>query len=189
MFAFRERSLALPAGHPVHYKPIVPAAGIFRSSAKWASLVLSFPERKNAPVAFTLCTHFPPQKLQPSCLQEVPHTLEFSEKVTAVFPDTSALFAHFSAQERKSTPLLSSAPALFCEIYRGIPENRVALLSVKILGYSAQEPRLCRPQPQESRGVHCLTRLSAVDVDSQWCYTPSRLQIVTEEKKCVDSPI
>jgi hypothetical protein len=37
--------------------------------------------------------------------------------------------------------------------------------------------------------ARCLPLRSTVDVSRQWCYTPTRLQIVTEEKKCVDSPI
>jgi hypothetical protein len=44
------------------------------------------------------------------------------ERITSAFPVTSGRFVRPSVPERKSTPSLSKACALFCECYRGVQE-------------------------------------------------------------------
>ena len=54
------------------------------------------------------------QKFQPPYFQRLPHSLKVARSRTQAFPIASALFVRSFAQERKSTPLVSSTCALFC---------------------------------------------------------------------------
>lgn len=60
-----------------------------------------------------LRTLLPEQKLQPAHFQLLTHSLMHAKNVTAAFPITSTLFLRSFAPERKSTPLVSCACALF----------------------------------------------------------------------------
>jgi hypothetical protein len=59
------------------------------------------------------------QILQLAYFQSPTHSLPHTQNVTTAFTITSPLFVRSSAQERKSTPLVSCACALFREMYRG----------------------------------------------------------------------
>src|SRR5579862_2717007 len=50
---------------------------------------------------------------RPLHFQHLAHSFTSAKNITLAFPFTSALFLHSFAQERKSTPLLSCACALF----------------------------------------------------------------------------
>src|SRR5579862_8325642 len=85
-----------------------------RSSANFGNT------RKNAPFIFSsLRTLFPTPNPQTSHLHPLADSFKYSKDVTPAFPVTSALFPRSFAQERKSTPLLSSACARFCR-YVGV---------------------------------------------------------------------
>jgi hypothetical protein len=67
-----------------------------------------------------LRTLFPAQKVQAPYFQLLPHSLKSAQNITPPFTATYALFARSWAQERESTPLFSSACALFCKNLRGV---------------------------------------------------------------------
>jgi hypothetical protein len=72
--------------------------------------------RNVVPCAFNnLRTLFATRKLQPSSFQEFRDSFTHRKNITPALPVTSALFLRSSTQERKSTPLFSYIPALFCE--------------------------------------------------------------------------
>ncbi len=60
-----------------------------------------------------LRTLWPTRNLQPTYFQSPTHSLQRERKLTHLFTITSPLFVRSSAQERKSTPLVSCACALF----------------------------------------------------------------------------
>jgi len=73
-------------------------------------------EHKNPPfVLNTLRTLFPARKLQPSHSHKLAQSFIHNKNVTTAFTITSPLFLRSFVQERKSTPLLSGACALFRE--------------------------------------------------------------------------
>jgi hypothetical protein len=95
--------------------------------------------RRSEPLAKTsvfnkLRTLLPAQKLQPAYFQSPTQSLTHTKNITAAFPVTSALFIRSFAQERKSTPLFSSAYARFCRKW-GYLQNSVRILTVNILYY------------------------------------------------------
>src|SRR5580698_8277872 len=77
----------------------------------------------------TLCSS---QILQLAYFQSPTHSLPHAQNITTAFTVTSTLFVRSLAQERKSTPLVSCACALFREMYRGGLRN--------MLPNSAREP-------------------------------------------------
>jgi hypothetical protein len=193
MFAVRDRPPGSCANHAAlrrYFRSVTLTARHANAVATCPTALSLRAERRNTLFAFsTLPTLFLAQKLQPSLFQQVPHFLNSGENATAVFTATSALFARPSARERKSTPLLSFACALFRENIGGTPiatERRPTLEEVAAApDHRGQTPERSQisgqspPQPWRRR----------VDLASQWCYTPTRLQIVSKEKKCVDLPI
>jgi hypothetical protein len=72
-------------------------------------------ESQTPPSVFNrLPTLLPEQKFQHLYFHSLPHSLQYDQNVTPVFPTRSALFLRSCAQERKSTPLFSCACARFC---------------------------------------------------------------------------
>jgi hypothetical protein len=127
MFAFRSCPSALLAGHS---GPVPPATRIPQSATS-ASLDAQALHFSSAPGAERISSpvHFQQVTLSLSRFQYSNHRLfnHFStllytrKKLTHCFSVTSTLLLRSFAQERKSTPLLSGACALFCENLRGYP--------------------------------------------------------------------
>jgi hypothetical protein len=85
-------------------------------------------ESQNRPFLFNrLRTLWPPQNPLAAYFQSPAPSLAHKQNITTAFPTTSALFVLSFAQERKSTPLLSSACAQFCGKW-GYRENLVRKL-------------------------------------------------------------
>ena len=79
-------------------------------------------ERQNQPfVSSSLRALFLAENLQPSSFHALPHSFARRKNVTPTFQVTSPLLPRSLAQERKSTPLLSCACALFREKGGGVP--------------------------------------------------------------------
>ena len=198
MFAFQACPSALLADHSASRRP-VPLAARTPRLANSAHLHVqaqrssSAPgtERISSPLYFQQVVHSSSRaKRYNHLLFSSFNTLSRTRKnLTPLVSSTSTLFVRSFSQEGNSTPLLSNACGLFCG-YVGVRETKYkALLSTRSGEYPSK--RKCpRGEPRRSLGEGpCLTRRSTVDVRRQWCYTPTRLQIVTEEKKCVDLPI
>jgi len=76
------------------------------------------------PVFSSLRVLFPAQRLQPTPNHSVARSSLRRKSLTLIFPMSSTLREHSSAPERNSTPLFSSACALFRKTHRGTPEIR-----------------------------------------------------------------
>ena len=90
-------------------------------------------------VLSTLRTLFLAPERQPSPFHAFRNSLTHRKNITIAFPVTSALFVRSFAQERKSTPFLSCACALFCR-YVGVARARNMLRSVPLSGRIARNP-------------------------------------------------
>ena len=87
----------------------------------------------------SLRTLFSAPKLQPSPFHAFRDSWTHRKNITIAFPVTSALFVRSFARERKSTPLLSWACALFCG-YVGVARTRNMLRSAPLSGRIARNP-------------------------------------------------
>jgi hypothetical protein len=133
MFAFRARSSAIHTGHPAPHAQSLPSYVACNSradrdenrvpspSTRRALFVRSFTqERKLTPLpSMKRVSSRLKYVRQPIYLQLVADSLKQLKIVTPTFPTLSTLFARSFTKERKSTPLLSSACALFVKTTRG----------------------------------------------------------------------
>src|SRR5579862_9072182 len=75
-----------------------------------------FEQERETPsfILSSLRTLFLALKLQPLHFQQLARSFTHARNLTRAFPTTSALFVRSRAKERKSSPLFSCIPALFC---------------------------------------------------------------------------
>src|ERR1700733_7569070 len=106
----------MPRGNNPRFVPFLSASRCLRDAPRHAREASSLLVSQFAPLAFSsLHTLFLAPKLQPSPFHAFRDSFTNREKITPAFPITSPLFARSLAKERKSTPLFSCIPALFCE--------------------------------------------------------------------------
>jgi hypothetical protein len=100
---------------------------------------------------------FPARNLQPSLFHALAHSFAHDRKLTHASPVTSTLFLRSLAQERKSTPLLSTACARFCRNGGwGVNKERKSASIQALSSRSTRGNRLGRPgsaRPSQNKGA------------------------------------